>query len=192
MSMDEKLTKAERLAIAGVVAPSVRASAEVSARRRVHVVDVHGNVVRQITGLEAQKAVLRHAGIEFDVLVGKSGVTLAICETPECARLFQIRARGRQKRPTRCPLCRSGVCSSCKKVSASRPFKSGMCKACFDESRRRPACYRGHSRSDFYKKDKRGRWYCSECSRINAREWREELRKEIETGVAVDGLRRAQ
>lgn len=63
-----RMTKANRLALAGVVAPVLRSQDARTARRRVKVYDrATGEVVREISLVEAQKGLLATAKIELEV-----------------------------------------------------------------------------------------------------------------------------
>jgi len=60
---DTPLTKAERLAIGGAVAPIVRRRAD--APRKVTLVDKNGQPVGVTTDVEVAKSLLARSGIEF-------------------------------------------------------------------------------------------------------------------------------
>lgn len=62
-----KLIKAQRLALAAAVAPSLRKTAQVAGRRRVTRVDGDGNVVGYTTLGEVQAALLKKHGVEISV-----------------------------------------------------------------------------------------------------------------------------
>ncbi len=94
------LSKADRIAIGGAVAPIVRRQAE--APRVVTVVGKDGKPVRKTTSAEVAKAVLARSDIEFSVQEGKRP-TVIVCE--DCAAVARVPTAGRVH--TRCRGCRS-------------------------------------------------------------------------------------
>lgn len=98
--------KAERLAVAGAIAPSLRAQSDKLARRRISVEDKNGNVTGYISGAEFQKRLLERAKIELDVTGGKRPKNV-FCG--ECGAVIPVAKRGYPARV--CKKCRS--CSDC-------------------------------------------------------------------------------
>lgn len=95
--MTAPLSKADRLAIGGTVAPVVRRQAEKP--RVVTVVGKDGQPVRQTTHVEVAKSVLARAEIEFSVQPGKRPEFI-VCEV--CGRPVKVPQKGRV--PVRCRL----------------------------------------------------------------------------------------
>lgn len=123
------LTKAQRLAIGGAVAPVVRRQA--AAPRKVTVVDKDGRPVRETTHVEVAKAVLARSEIEFSVQEGTK-TTLRKCS---CGVPFIPKARAARW----CNSCRERfyVCDTCgDRVSdstasdAAKADRSPRCKPC--------------------------------------------------------------
>jgi hypothetical protein len=101
----EAWNKAERLAVAGAVAPHLRSQAEQAAKRRVAKVDKDGNVVGYTTLAEVQKALLLTHKIEFDVVEGTRPIEI-FCE--KCGRPTKVPKKGgipKQCRKCACPQC---------------------------------------------------------------------------------------
>ncbi len=111
--MTEEMNKAERLAVAGYVAPRMRGDSERTASRRVARVDKDGKVVGYTTLAEVQKALLRARAIEIEVVDG-TRPDEAICE--RCGLPAKVRARARVEGGTiRCDKCTFLSCPDCKK-----------------------------------------------------------------------------
>jgi hypothetical protein len=105
--------KAERLAIAGAVAPSVRAGAASARERRVGRLDSDGNVVGYTTLAEVQRALLERDRIEFDVDAERPA--RLVC--PECGGLMVAKRKGKERR--RCDACTHPRCLTCGKRARS-------------------------------------------------------------------------
>ena len=84
------LSKADRLAIGGAVAPAVRRQA--GAPRVVTVVGKDGQPVRQTTAVEVAKSVLARADVEFSVQEGKRPAYV-VCAM--CGRAVPVPVKGR-------------------------------------------------------------------------------------------------
>ena len=97
--MDAPLTKAERLAIGGAVAPIVRRAAD--APRRVTVVGKDGKPVGETTSVEVAKAVLARSEIEFSVQPGKRP---EFADCADCGSPYSMPVRGPVSKY--CPRCR--------------------------------------------------------------------------------------
>jgi hypothetical protein len=95
--MAPPLTKAERLAIGGAVAPIVRRAAD--APRKVTVVGKDGKPVGETTSVEVAKAVLARSEIEFSVQPGKrpAVVSCSVCGYP-------VKVAPTGAIPKRCPI----------------------------------------------------------------------------------------
>lgn len=133
----DKWNKAERLAVAGHVAPRLRDQAERAAKRRVALTDKDGNVVRYTTLAEVQASLLLQKKIELEVIEGKRQAEY-ICE--ECGTLV--------RRPN--PKATGGKrCDACSFLS------------CADCGKKLPRCY---SAPSFVKKRKGRPPYCGECA----------------------------
>lgn len=100
--------KAERLALAGVVAPFLRESVERTAKRRVARVDESGNVVGYTTLAEVQKALLKRHQIEIDVQPGVKAVEVPC---PSCG--LPIKKPKTGCTPKRCLRCKLGNQKHC-------------------------------------------------------------------------------
>lgn len=116
---DIKMNKAERLAIAGAVAPYVREGAEKNRQRRVALVDKDGNVTGYTTLADAQKAILERAKIEIAVVEGnrpeKTICTVCGCVMRTCP----------QDRLYLCSKCKAPPCEACgKKLSKSTVYRA--------------------------------------------------------------------
>lgn len=125
---DEPRTKAERLALAAAVAPSVRDSAE--RPRRVALIDADGNVTGYTDVSSVQRTILERAKIELDV--GPNGARLC-CQV--CGRM----AKRRGPRSTRCDRCERRRCDDCGDALAASRGKPGqyvakdgfvLCRSC--------------------------------------------------------------
>jgi len=88
----ERMNKAQRLALAADVAPSLRAQSERASKRVVKVYDqATGEVVRHATLADVQRGILETAKIELEVGDGKRP-SVAFCEL--CGRALPVRQRG--------------------------------------------------------------------------------------------------
>src|SRR5690348_3965150 len=115
----EKWNKAERLAVAGALAPNLRANSDRLSRRVVHTWNQQtGEVTRHLTGVEAVEGILRTAEIEFDVRDGARPKNV-VCEF--CGRVVRV-AKSRSIVPLAC-LPEDGGChrqQTCAKAGCSR------------------------------------------------------------------------
>lgn len=109
--MSDPMSKAERLAIAGAIAPTLRSTPEAVKARRIARVDADGNVVGYTTVAEVQAALLEARKIELDT---EEGVRPEVVVCPLCGRSLKVGTKGRL--PTQ---CRPG--KGCQK--ATRPAK---------------------------------------------------------------------
>lgn len=89
MSEPAKMSAAERLALAGAVAPTLRRKA--GAGRRVTVVDREGKPVRVTDDVEIAKGLLARSAIEFSIVNGKRPIFVN-CKT--CGRPIRTSSRG--------------------------------------------------------------------------------------------------
>lgn len=103
-------TKAERLEVAGAIAPSLRESATQDRVRRVARVDAEGNVVGYVSLHEVKKALLKKKEIEIDVV----GVRQREVMCKECGLPFPVTKK--HGTPTRCPKCWFCTCAFCGKT----------------------------------------------------------------------------
>jgi len=141
---DTPLSKADRLAIGGAVAPAVRQQAEGPARA-VTVVDKDGRPVRKTTAVEVTKAVLARSDIEFSVQDGKRPKWVK-CET--CGAPVRANKKGRIR-----VVCRGGTykCACGKPIDPNnfsgkcgRGKSCGMCEwACAQQRGRTQARWEG-------------------------------------------------
>lgn len=143
MSEPAQRTRAERLAIAGVIAPVVRGQSEQAAARRIYRVDAEGKVVGVTTLAAVQNAVLLAHRLEFDVLDGVRPDT-TFCE--KCGLPIKP-LRNSGKLPKRCrhgegcakhTKCAGADCSEVAPRKAMTPVavrrrngRPWMCIACF-------------------------------------------------------------
>lgn len=110
-------TLAEKLAVAGAVAPVIRQRA--GSGRKVVLTDADGKPVRETTDVEVAMGLLRRADIDFSVQPGKRP-TMVKCSA--CPMLFEAPRKGRITK--RCHVCAfEGRC----------PLRSVL-------ARRRPVC----------------------------------------------------
>lgn len=145
---DDEWTKAERLAVAGIVAPRLRSQSERAAKRRVALVDKDGNVVRYTSLAEVQQAVLLQKKIELEVVEGRRQ-TAIVCE--ECGAVEKINTKARrQKRCRKCSFLRCEKCDvelpqcySAPSFVKKRKGRPPLCKTCYAAGRERlppPTC----------------------------------------------------
>lgn len=97
------LSKAERLLIAGAVAPAVRRATD--GDRRIAIVDAAGKIVGYRTLADVRKSLLERAKIEIDTGDGVRPKTV-VCE--RCGRLVKVGSRSSVKR-----VCREGCAIVC-------------------------------------------------------------------------------
>lgn len=121
---DTPLTKAERLAIGGAVAPIVRRQAD--APRKVTLVGKDGQPVGVTTSVEVAKSLLARSEIEFSVQPGKRPEFVK-CKT--CSRPIRVRSK-KGKLPVKCP---GGTYRCpCGRIipTAGACARGGLCKRC--------------------------------------------------------------
>lgn len=108
-SGEEKMNKAERLAVASVVAPFLREGAEKARQRRVARVDKDGSVVGYTTLDEVQKALFARQKIEIEVVDGVRPKQI-VCE--RCGKLRKVPKKGHT--PKTCEACLYvNTCADC-------------------------------------------------------------------------------
>ncbi len=165
------MNKAERLALAAEVAPTVRATPEKTRHRVVTVYNQEtGEIVGYTSGEEALKGLVKRIGVEFDVS-GKRKERL-ICQS--CGTLFRPNSNAKSTSSIRyCVECATPPCASCG-VRLSRSGGTqlrqkrdsrrqvGICAKCRHERTVRGLCIRGHQLST----DRNGSRYCRTCCRI--------------------------
>lgn len=143
--------KAERLAVAGAVAPSLRRNAERAQARRVARVDAGGNVVGYSTLADVQRSMLERAKIEIAVADGR---------TPEryvCSRCNLIRRfrRGQNREVKICEDCRVVTCVSC---GADLHARAAYLRTASKGASRCVDCYRARGGC--------GRLGCVDCGKL--------------------------
>ncbi len=117
--------KAERLQVAGLVAPRLRDQDDRTKSRRVAKVDAAGNVVGYVSLADVQKGLLRKQEIEFDVADGVRPKE-RLCRL--CGRPFRVPLiKGRV--PTVCLICRDPLCQDCGTVLKKRGTQLGQRRA---------------------------------------------------------------
>ncbi len=127
MSAAEKLTKAEKLALVGAVAPTLRENADRAKARRVALVDKDGNVTGYTTLLEAQKSLLKRHALEIEVQPGEKPKAVP-CK--RCGLPAPVPKVGRP--PQFCVNCKSARCARCHaplKKGATLPWKNARRKS---------------------------------------------------------------
>jgi hypothetical protein len=136
---DAPRNKAERLAVAGSIAPTLRENAEVSKSRRVARVDKDGRVVGYTTWAEVQRSILERAKIEMEVA---DGVTpdKVICK--HCGKLIPVKKNQGGGRPSHCKRpCAPCPTPGCKnKIHDRTVQRGGKCLPCATGKRPQPVC----------------------------------------------------
>jgi hypothetical protein len=130
-----KLSKARRLAIAGAVAPSLRAG---GSKRKIVTVDTEGNPVRTLTAGEVALGLLKRADIELSTEAVAGGTrSCAGCSIPFTTRATNARFCDACKRG-RCGIC--GEPCGCKRryLQAIKEGRIPRCRACANALRRLP------------------------------------------------------
>ncbi len=107
----EALTKQQRLVIAGAVAPRLRSLK--SSRRRIHVTDSTGAVIRMITDKELTVGLLETAAIELQIDEPGKEDASPVTECTVCGRMTERRKKGRGRLPAKCVECKNGKCKDC-------------------------------------------------------------------------------
>jgi len=123
-------TKAERLVVAGAVAPALRASPTKHAR--VTVVNVEGQIVGYTTRADLQKQILARAKIELDVVEGHRP-DKTVCDV--CGRINVVQRIGQPRK--RCEPCRKMIWTTCGRCGRGRWNRTHtkMCPDCHREVR---------------------------------------------------------
>jgi hypothetical protein len=141
-AMDQDWNKAERLAVAAAVAPSLRSQDDKTKQRRVALVDASGKVTGYTTLGEVQKSLLKARAIELEVADGvrpkevlcracgktvkvpKGGFVPTVCregcarECNDCGKSLPSDTLRRAARAGRTPRCL--ICSSAAKTPEQR------------------------------------------------------------------------
>lgn len=129
--------KAERLALAGAVAPTLRNNAAKAKDRKVAKLDKDGNVVGYTTLAKVQEALLAKEKIELAVQDGVRPKKI-FCET--CGVPFAPPKKGFANRV--CRKCREKPCVDCGKPTSARwaneTAKDRRCMECYHKKRRAP------------------------------------------------------
>jgi hypothetical protein len=134
---DMPRNKAERLAVAGAIAASVRVTGERDQARRVALIDEDGNVVGYTTVAEVKRSMLERAKIELAVVDGKRPKTV-VCEQCGLPTPVTTRAKNASSVPRFCRVCLQGRCSRCGGLRKTRDRKrsdNGLCFPCLREKR---------------------------------------------------------
>lgn len=164
--------KAERLALAAAVAPSMRRTAEAARARVVARVDADGNVVGHSTLADVQRSLLERAKIEVAV---DDGVRPEFVPCETCGGL--IRAGKLARLPRFCAPCARGRCVGCGAVRGKRKSEGSKerpklwCRPCWLAVMRtkRTACVNGHALSGDNLVESAGRRVCLACRRDRGR-----------------------
>lgn len=121
----EKWNRAQRLVVAGAVAPVLRSQARTASRRKVGLTDKDGNVVRYVSVADVQEALLRREEIELDVAEPSR---VSICSA--CGRRFLLPDLPNVRRRKKCSRCAYSRCADCGKQSTSKPKGVYRCIPC--------------------------------------------------------------
>lgn len=133
------MTKAERLELAGLVAPTVREADARLRRRRVKLTDADGNVVREVTADVVRDSMLARHALEVAV---QPEVRPEWFTCTHCGKHTRTPVRGRGNPPKRCENCRAVRCVDCgARMHASRlsPSAKSTCPARCMACRRKEA-----------------------------------------------------
>jgi hypothetical protein len=132
--------RAERLALAGAVAPRVRSQSDRAAMRRVARVNAEGKIVGYTTLAEVQKALLERERIEMETVDGVRPKG-KICE--QCGKPTRVGGSG--KLPSICRDCRRRPCVDCGKrlsqgatYAALKEKREMLCLLCTRRRKRKP------------------------------------------------------
>ncbi len=137
---EPKLTRIEKLRIAGEIAPKIRDAAHGSKKRRIKVTDKTGKIVREIDSLELHKKIRERMGIEFDVVEGPGDKHECIV----CGSKFVRRGL-------------RAVCPKCRSQKRCAGWE-GTCRSGW------PAPPRKAFDSGFVRKRHGGPWRCQRCA----------------------------
>ncbi len=156
--------KAERLAVAGAIAPSLREGSERARRRRVAVVNADGEIVRYTTLAEVQRALLERQQIEIET---GEGVRPKEIMCGRCGRTEKVSARGGV--PLVCSRCRNVKCSDCKlPLNPTALWRGNVrCTECHARARTIPPATCVDCRKDLSASGRRRA--AKRCVRCNAR-----------------------
>jgi hypothetical protein len=121
---EREWNKAERLAVAAAVAPSLRSQNDKTKQRRVALVDESGNVTSYTTLGEVQKSLLRARAIELEVVDGVRPKEV-ICTA--CGKTIKVAQKGGGQPPKICRYgcdrrCRTEGCTTLVSVDSARRF----------------------------------------------------------------------
>jgi len=141
----EPRNKAQRLAVAAVVAPTLRAATVRTRERRVAVVDKSGAVLRYTTLEATQKALLATARIEFDTV----GLRPRLVFCQQCGASVRVPKTGAV--PVRCRACGRAKCWKCGVATSSGAL------SCRNKGRTRVWC------AGCYRTRARHRYLCPDC-----------------------------
>ena len=101
------MNKADRLLIAGAIAPVLRDKPS----RRIKTIGHAGNVIREVTDTEVTLAILKRASIEFDVTDQKRSQYCNVCGARLCGSKTDRRSTRAVRQ--RAPRGKHGKCRSC-------------------------------------------------------------------------------
>lgn len=125
------MNKAQRLEVAGHIAPSLREQALLARGRRVAVIDASGNVVAYVSLADVQAGVLKRAAIELDVAnsVRPELIFCKDCGVPVLVKAGRKRA---SKIPSKCLRCKLGSCVDCGALlsSGAKYMNAVRCRVC--------------------------------------------------------------
>lgn len=112
---EELTTKAEKLALTGAVAGTLRANASTAKRRRVALVNADGEVTGYTDLATVQEALLAKHALEIEVQPDIRP-TEVICEG--CGKPIVVKHSGKPRK--KCDACLNGKCVDCGKVRKAR------------------------------------------------------------------------
>lgn len=124
---DTRLNKAEKLAVTGAVASSVRKGAEQASKRRVARVDKDGNIVGYTSLALVQQALLAKHALEIEV---QPGVRPSEAPCKKCGLPLKVSRVGGV--PQKCRACARGKCFDCGALvnNHKRKHPSKRCRDC--------------------------------------------------------------
>lgn len=158
-------SKAERLAVAGQIAPSLRAAPD----RRVALTDAEGSVTGYTTLKEVQRQLLERAKIELEVEGRRPEHVL--CKA--CGTFFRPKKQRGGCVPTFCNACKIG-CPRCARrkciclvCACGEPMSSSatQCLQCQSAAKATALCPKGHAKTGVRKCKGKLIAYCQECAR---------------------------
>lgn len=136
MSTEPHMSKAERLAIAGAIAPRMRETEELARTRRVRLYNQQtGEETGSATLADARAGILKRAGIELET---RPGVRPSQVLCLSCRNLFKTRPG---PTPKYCHTCKAPKCKRCDAQLKAAPSlkkgrRRGLCFACWRVSRK--------------------------------------------------------